>query len=139
MEKLSKYIVEKLDINDIILIDTDILKHPIFDVFIEFLKSRKFIKKTYIESRNVYEDVKKFNKYKGRYFEAIEKNSDNRPEIVFADTTNNKVDYNNYLFILQFDNNNKIDNCIRCSGVNKEIWCMEFEDFINEMKKYFNL
>ena len=139
MKELSKYIVEKLDINDINLTDTDILKHPIFDVFINLLESRKFNKKTYIESSNVYECVKKFNKYKGRYFEATEKNSDNRQEIVFADTTNNRVNFNNYLFILQFDNNNEIYKCIRCSGVNKEIWCMEFEDFINEMKKYFNL
>lgn len=108
--------------------------------FVKYLKEYGFEEKKSQNNGGVLDDVKDFNKYKGRYYSYSTRNWAETPEIVFADTSKGIVSKNNPLYYLEYEHETRIRRMVKGVGLvpsSDFSSIVDSHDILVELKEYF--
>lgn len=143
MKTLKDILVEKLSIDDITF---DKLPRELTtrdmpaSEFVKYLKECGFEEKKSQNNGGLLDDVKDFNKYKGRYYSYSIRNWEGTPEIVFADTSKGIVSKNNPLYYLDYEHETRIRKMMKGTGLDPGSdfsIIYDSHDILVELKEYF--
>ena len=108
--------------------------------FVKYLKEYGFEEKKSQNHGGLLDDVKDFNKYKGRYYSYSTRNWVQTPEIVFADTSKGIVSKNNPLYYLDYEHETRIRKMMKGTGLEPGSDFSIIDDnhdILVELKEYF--
>lgn len=142
MKALKNSILEKLSLDSITTLPYRELTTRDMPTreFIKYLKEYGFEEKKSQNNGGLLDDVKDFNKYKGRYYSYSTRSWSGIPEIVFADTSKGIVSKNNPLYYLEYEHETRIRRMMKGVGLEPGSDFSSIDDshdILVELKEYF--